>query len=246
LHFFLKDFNLNISSNRNFAIVGSEEEIKRVTEIIKTTSKQNLKVFSVNTKSKSEDAIGTISQLDQITHIHDINEVIFCAKDTSAHEIIKWMTTLNSDKINFKIAQPDSLSLIGSNSIETAGDHYVLNINSITNKINTRNKRTFDLIISTTLFITSPLNIWLFKRKSNFLKNIINVIIGKKSLIGYHDLDDKSGINLPKIKKGILSNNDLLNKPNKLNDKLNLIYARDYRILKDLQILYSAWRNLDR
>jgi len=245
-HFLLKDFNLNISSNKNFAIVGSKQEIKRVTEIIKTTSKQNLKVFSVNTKSKSENAIGTISQLDQITHIHEINEVIFCAKDTSAHDIIKWMTTLNSDKINFKIAQPDSLSLIGSNSIETAGDHYVLNINSITNKINTRNKRTFDLIISTILLITSPLNIWLFKRKNNFFKNIINVIIGKKSLIGYHDLNNKSELNLPKIKKGILSNNDLLNKPNKLNDKLNLIYARDYRVLKDLQILYSAWKNLDR
>ena len=245
-HFILKEYNLNISSNKNFAIVGSEEEIKRVSEIIKITSKHTPNIFSVNIKSKSENSIGIISQLDQITHIHDINEVIFCAKDTSAHEIIKWMTTLNSDKINFKIAQPDSLSLIGSNSIETAGDHYVLNINSITNKINIRNKRTFDLVISTMLLITSPLNIWLFKRKSNFLKNILNVIIGQKSLIGYHDLDEKSEINLPKIKKGILSNNDLINKPNKINDKLNLIYARDYKILKDLQILSSAWKNLDR
>ena len=245
-HFILKEYNLNISSNKNFAIVGSKEEIKRVSEIIKITSKHIPNIFSVNIKSKSENSIGIISQLDQITHIHDINEVIFCAKDTSAHEIIKWMTTLNSDKINFKIAQPDSLSLIGSNSIETAGDHYVLNINSITNKINIRNKRTFDLVISTMLLITSPLNIWLFKRKSNFLKNILNVIIGQKSLIGYHDLDEKSEINLPKIKKGILSNNDLINKPNKINDKLNLIYARDYKILKDLQILSSAWKNLDR
>ncbi|MDB0011686.1 glycosyltransferase family 2 protein [Crocinitomicaceae bacterium] len=246
LHFLFKEYSLNISTNKNFAIVGSEDEIKRVTEIIKVTSKNTPKIFAVNIENKGIHSIGTISQLDQITYIHEIDEVIFCAKDTSAYEIIKWMTTLNSDKIDFKIAQPDSLFLIGSNSIDTAGDLYVLNINSITNKSNIRSKRTFDVIVSSLLLITSPINIWFFKQKKKYLSNLTFVFLSKKSLIGYHNLDKKSENKLPKIKEGILSNNDIEKNIPSHFDKLNLIYARDYKVTTDLNILYKAWKKLDR
>lgn len=246
LHLFLKKYSLSVKTNKTFAIVGSNEEINRVSELIKLTTKQIINVIKVNISQKEIDSVGTINQLDQITHIHKIDEVIFCAKDTSAQEIIHWMTTLNSDKIDFKIAQPESLFLIGSNSIDSAGDLYVININSITNKSNIRNKRTFDFITSLTLLFISPFIILAFKDKKKYITNVISVLFGKLSIVGYHYLNN-SEHNLPKIKNGILSPADKTNLIDEtMFDKLNLIYARDYNISKDLIILKNAWRKLDR
>lgn len=249
LHFALrKRFNLSSSKNKKFVVVGSKKEAERVSQLIRQTNQriELIHIVSAN-EEKESGAIGTINQLDQVVHIHSIDEVIFCAKDTSAQTIIHWMSKISSDSIDFKIAQPESLYLIGSNSIDTAGDLYILNINSIATKSNIRNKRTFDVCVSLICFTLSPVLLFFFRNKLQFFKNSIAVLIGKKSIVGYHfiSLDSKE---LPKIKKGILSPADNMKQVEDevVWDKLNLIYARDYSLLKDFMILNKAWRKLDR
>ena len=55
------------------------------------------------------------------------------------------MLDLTQLDIEYKIAPPESISIIGSNSIHTAGDLYVVNINSISKRSNKRKKRVFDI-----------------------------------------------------------------------------------------------------
>ena len=249
LHFSIgKKFNLSPKKNKRFAIVGGQEEFERVAEILKQTTRKIESIEHVSAgEEKEKGAVGTLNQLDQILHIKGINEIIFCAKDTTAQTIINWMTVIDSTKIDFKIAQPDSLSLIGSNSIETAGDLYVLDINSITKTENIRSKRTFDIAMGFLLLVGSPVLIWYIKNKKLFLQNIFSVLIGKLSLVGYFKLDSKVSNQLPRIKPGILNPIDSLSFPDvSLTEKLNLIYARDYSIGKDLSILLKAWKKLDR
>jgi GT2 family glycosyltransferase len=249
LHFSIgKKFNLNPKKNKKFAIVGGQEEFERVAEILKQTTRKIESIEHVSaSEEKEKGAIGTLNQLDQILHIKGINEIIFCAKDTTAQTIINWMTVIDSTKIDFKIAQPDSMSLIGSNSIETAGDLYVLDINSITKTENIRSKRTFDIAMGLLLLGGSPVLIWYIENKKLFIQNILSVLIGKLSLVGYFKLDSKVFKQLPRIKPGILNPIDSLSLPDvTLTDKLNLIYARDYSIGKDLSILLKAWKKLDR
>ncbi len=249
LHFAIgEQFSLIAKKNKKFAIVGFSDEFKRVSDILKQT---NEKIDLIEHVSPGEDkepgAVGTLNQLDQITHIHGINEIIFCAKDTSAQTIIHWMSGIDSTKTDFKIAQPDSLSLIGSNSIETAGDLYVLNINAITKAENIRTKRTFDLIVSTVLLISAPVMIFFYIDKAKYLRNILKVLSGKHSFVGYDMNDSSSVFNLPRIKSGVLNPSDTLSfSDDSLTDKLNLIYARDYSVQKDLSIVLKAWRKLDR
>ncbi|MEY3438356.1 MAG: hypothetical protein RL265_941 [Bacteroidota bacterium] len=249
LHFSIgKKFNLSPKKNKRFAIVGGKEEFERVAEILQQTTRKIESIEHVSAgEEKEKGAIGTLNQLDQILHIKGINEIIFCAKDTTAQTIINWMTVIDSTKIDFKIAQPDSLSLIGSNSIETAGDLYVLDINSITKTENIRSKRTFDIAMGLLLLVGSPILIWYMENKKLFLQNVLSVLIGKLSLVGYFKLDSKVSNQLPRIKPGILNPTDSLSFPDvSLTDKLNLIYARDYSIGKDLSILLKAWKKLDR
>lgn len=249
LHFAVgKKFCLFKTKNKKFVIVGRKEEYDRVAEILKQTNDKIDSIDHVSVgESKESGAIGTISQLDQIAHIHGINEIVFCAKDTSAHTIIHWMTVIDSAKTDFKIAQPDSLSLIGSNSIETAGDLYVLNLNSISNPETARLKRTLDFIAALILLIFSPIIIFYYRNKKSFFQNILLVLIGKLSFVGYFRSNTENAHLLPLIKPGILNPADGISIVDEsLIDKLNLIYARDYSIQKDLSILLKAWKKLDR
>ncbi len=246
LHFaFRKSFPLFKRKDTRFAVVGSKEETERVAEILKHSISKNATVYSVSSGENKETwSIGNISQLSQIAYIHKMDEIIFCAKDIDTQTIIKWMSDIDSTNIDFKIAQPDSLYLIGSNSIDTAGDLYLIDINAISRPENIRNKRIFDVAVSLVGFLTLPLLIWSFTHKKDYLKNLINLFTGKKTCVGY--VTSVPTNELPKIKQGILS---LTSETNQLSEyqliKLNLIYARDYSVKKDLQLLLKNWKKMD-
>jgi hypothetical protein len=76
---------------------------------------------------------------------------------------------------------------------------------------------------------------------------MFSVLVGKISIVGYLSSKTNSSNQLPRIKGGILNPTDSLSfLDESLTDKLNLIYARDYSIQKDLGILLKAWKKLDR
>jgi len=246
LHFSVKGkYQLFATKSKRYAIIGSKIEVERVHDLLKQTTTDIDLVEYISLNDKEVWSAGTLNQLDQVVHIHKINEIIFCAKDTSAQEIIDWMSRIADNNLDFKIAQPDSLYLIGSNSIETAGDLYVLNINSITKQENIRNKRSFDVLLAICLVISMPIFIWLFQNKKNYLVNVFQLLIGKKSAVGYQH-NSEYGIVLPKIKPGILHPiNELAKLDATLVDKINLIYARDYSVRKDIEIVLKSWKKLD-
>jgi GT2 family glycosyltransferase len=249
LHFFIGgSFSMRPVINKRFAIAGSKHEFERISDILKNTGSKIESIMWVSTeKNTNQEAQFNINQLDQIIHIHKIDEVIFAAKDNTAAEIIQWMSFLPEANIDFKIAQPDTLFLIGSNSIETAGDLYVVNVNAIQRPENVRAKRTFDLLVSTVSIIVFPITFWLFKNPMNYFKNLFSVFRGKLSFVGYSASQDYNTHQLPKLKSGILSPIDRTSfNESDLAHKLNLIYARDYNIQKDISILMKAWKLLDR
>ncbi len=245
-------YNLNNVKPKTFGIVGSPGEVNRVKAILKNSSQRVERVLSISPNDKKyPDDIGSLSQLDQIIYIHHVDEIIFCAKDTSAESIINWMVAIDSKDVDFKIAQPDSLFLIGSNSIDTSGDLYVFEINAIAQPKNRRNKRTFDLIIGGAGVILFPIVFFLYKHPQNLFQNYLQLITGKKTVVGYAISLSNEGLKLPKIKSGILTPlnakrrsipND---KPERFH-KMNLIYARDYSVWKDLQVLLQNVLLLDR
>lgn len=250
LHLVLgRKFDLSGVKNKNFAIVGSEEEVERVEQILKNTPHKVEHIYSISpTDTKGKNDTGTLNQLDQVIDIHKIDEVIFCAKDTTAESIISWMSRASVEDVEFKIAQPNSMYLIGSNSVDTAGDLYMVQIDNISTTASKRNKRTFDILLAILIFLTLAINIWFFKQKKNFIKNTWKVLIGKKSWVGYSIEEKTINRNLPQIKTGILSPSGNINSDNQspISSKLNLIYARDYTIFKDITLLKNNWYKLDR
>lgn len=236
---------LELDKQKRIAVVAGTAESKRISELI---IQSGLKIEPVGFVSPDDSVhqqfyLGNIHQLPEIIRINKIDELIFSSEDIPSQEIIRLMLDLNDLNIDYKIAPPESFSIIGSNSISTAGDMYVVHINSIVKENNKKNKRAFDLVTAICLFILSPLLIWKVNTKSGFLKSILEVLAGKKSWVGYC-----SGIqnNLPSIKKGILSPASLFPEtiPQKKKDELNIVYAKDYRLLNDLEIVLKTWKNI--
>lgn len=251
LHYLFKGkFDLKGVKNKTFGIVGSENEAERVEEILENSTNQVERIFRVSPSSEKEQGtIGSIDQLDQIVHIYKIDELIFCAKDSSAERIIYWMSQIASDDLEFKIAQPNSLYLIGSNSVDTAGDVYLLEIDKISETGQKRNKRTFDVITSLLFLIFSPLVSWFVEKPTVFIKNLVAIFIGQKSFVGYIPEEEIKPSKLPKIREGVLHPSDISqnqNMPLETKYKLNLLYARDYTVWKDVQLVFSKWKELGR
>lgn len=248
LHLFkVKFIELETDFKKRIAIVGNKDEYLRVLEFIRLSDVKTSFVghISLNeNEHKQSDSIGTYSQLTELIEIYKIDEVIFCAKDIPAQSIIEHMSKISNPKIEFKIAPPESLFIIGSNSINTNGDLYVVNINSINKPANKRNKRMLDIVVSLILLILFPILIIIIPSRLGLLRNIINVLIGKKSWVGYKQTQQKQ--ELPQIKNAVLNPVDLL--PTLPDDKtiyrLNQLYAKDYQINNDLQIILKSWRLL--
>jgi lipopolysaccharide/colanic/teichoic acid biosynthesis glycosyltransferase len=82
-----------------------------------------------------------------------------------------------------------------------------------------------------------------------YIRNIFYVLFGRKTLVGYRITENSTDHKLPKIKPGILNPTDILthkNIPSETIDRLNLLYARDYKIINDLNIIFKGFRNLGR
>jgi hypothetical protein len=242
----LKSYTLSSAKTKRIAIIGEEKEFDRVSGLLKETQVNPSFVGFVSAEINgvhNPSYIGKINQIDEIIKVHQINEIIFCAKDISSQFIINNMLTLVSSGVDFKIAPPESLSIIGSNNIDTAGDLYMIDVNSISKSNNKRNKRLLDIGASLLAILLSPVLFFMQEQKGNYFLNCVSVLFGFYSWVGYGKVTDKS---LPEIKRSVLSPSMLLSGEFD-NDKIklaNLRYAKDYKIEKDVMIIWKCRKKL--
>lgn len=230
---------------KHFAIIGDQAEFIRVKKILELTYPTIESIIGVYITKNYEEASGSNLQLNEIIQVHTINEIIYCAKDVSAKDIIEGMTKIESQDIEFKIAQPNTSYLIGSNSIDNSGDFYALNFSALSKAENIRSKRLFDFFFSIILLLLSPILLVIIKFKAKFISNLFRILSGKKSFVGYLNQSDGTKTNLPKIKPGILepfSISEELSIDKK--EELNLLYAKQYSFIFDFEVLVRKWKLL--
>ena len=243
----IKSFNFNPDKSKHIVIIGKQAEFERVNSLLKQTNANTSFLGFVSADDNGihhPNYIGNISQIEEIIKIYKINEVIFCSRDISSQGIIDYMHTLVSAEVDFKIAPPESLSIIGSNSIDTAGDLYIIDVNSISKPKNKRNKRLFDVLCSLFLLLFSPVLIFFQKNKMFFLKNTVEVLFGFKSWVGYGNDNYE---HLPELRPSVLSPADAIKNININSDtrnRLHLAYSKDYKIENDLNIVRRSLSKL--
>ena len=235
------------NARKRFIIIGSLEEAHRVESLIKSTSIKPdfIGLVSSDPKGETPDGfIGRINQVPDIITIYKITEVIFCSKDVPHQVIIDKMVEWHATNVDYKIAPEDSLSIIGSNSINTRGDLYTVDIKAIDTVANRRNKRLLDVVLSGfSLVFWLPLAL-VVRKPIRFLKDAVLVLFGRRTWVGYCYADNEIQ-KLPKIRRGIFTPATPIEKLGTESDaefhnKLNLLYARDYTVWKDAEIFFKS------
>lgn len=232
-------------------IVGTIEESERVQQLLHKAEVHRPVVGTVAPANAPHDQtiyLSRLEQLEEVVHIYNIREVIFCSRDVPTQAVMQWMSRLGP-AVNYKIVPRESMSIIGSSSKNTAGELYTIDIRyNIVQSMSQRNKRLFDISFALFLLLTLPLQAILVRRPLGLLRNSLWVLIGRYSWVGYA-ATDKEDVSLPAIRKGILSPLDGLrihevDQPTR--QRLNFFYAKDYNTGKDTEICWNAWRNLGR
>ena len=230
-------YNKHQNTKGRIAIVGSKQETSRIESLIDKI-RANHKIYKVsNSELNIHDLDININQLNEFIRIKRIDEVIFCAKSMSSHEIIRAMSSISTKKnIEFKISPEKSQFIIGSNSIHSEMDMYTTKMNNINSQNNLIKKRTFDLYISVAILFLSPLILILSPKRWIILKNVFHVIFGSKTWIGY--VKSGNNLKLPQIKENVFDINNNYNLDNQdYLDKINIIYAKDYSVSNDFTML---------
>lgn len=241
-------WSLETNDNNAYVIVGDKEETKRVTDLLRNTT-LNPEFIGLVSTQEGEDRnyfVGNINQIDDILRIYKINQVIFCSKSLSQSKIINIMSRFSKTSINFTIAPETTDFIIGSNSINTPTDIYVMNVSNINSETNRRKKRLFDFLTAIILLVFSPILIFIEKKHFIFIKDIVLVLINNRTFVGYCNQDDKKD-DLPKLKKSIFSTKDnikTLMEDKQTIHRLNLIYARNYSYKTDLDIVLKNFRKI--
>lgn len=245
-------YSIASKTPKRLLIAGMPDEVKRVEDVLKKTQIRPEIVGFVALSTTSERGgryLGTVDQVAEIVRIHKVDEVVFCAKDLSSREIINHMLHLAPIDVDFKIAPPESMSIIGSNSINTAGEFYAVSLNTIGKENNRRLKRLFDFTSSILLFFSLPVLLFIFRHRKKLIDNILSVCVGKKTWIGYAMRDRINILELPKIKPGVISPADQFKKSRlslEETERLNLLYAKEYDVMNDAQLFLKCFGKIDR
>ncbi len=244
-----KKLNLAMEVDTKTIIVGSRQEAERVHDLLikVKASCEYAGYVSIHKPDQTDDNyLGTVTDLPDVVDLFRVEEIIFCSKDISAQQIIGWMGNIRKPDIQFKIVPEESLFIIGSNSKNTKGDFYTLEINlALNNSLQQRKKRLLDVVLSIGLLALSPVLLIMVKRRGNYLLNIFSVFLGEKTWVGY--AQSKTNESLPKIKRSVLTPLDAF-RHHHISEatlhKVNFIYAKDYTIEKDVSIILNSLSKL--
>jgi GT2 family glycosyltransferase len=213
---------------KRFGIVANQAEFDRISGLLQATYPE---IEQMQQIAISELPANAGAQLEDIIRVHQLNEMIFSAKDVGASKIIQHMADTAALDLEYKIAQPDTSYLIGSSSIDQAGAYYNMHFDALQLPANKRIKRLFDLILGTLLLVLSPLLCWCFHKPRQFIKNIFQVLFGRCSFVGVRSQQDSS----KKGKLCILQPQINKEQPSELQA---FIYTKTYTLIHDLT---SVW-----
>ena len=199
---------------KRWLIVGDETESSRAIDLLKKYEEPEL-TYTLSTANGVKGKSALLS----------IDEVVFCSKTVPFRTIIDSIEETNG-KQNFKILNPDSNALIGSNSKNTAGDLLAEDKRlNLSKHLAQRKKRMLDIVLCSLLPFTF---------KSSVYSNLWAVLSGKKTWAGYITNEAKS---LPFNKEAvfpIVKGKNIMDSDAQL---LNELYAKNFTLTEDLKII---------
>ncbi len=244
LHFLgLKNFSMRTLDRKRILAIGSEEEAKHAFALLWQTHFGLGRQIEMN--AGLANSLDAVKQIRRSIRKHGIDEVVFCSKDLKWGRIIELIEELKRSGVMFKIAQPAREFIIGPSSIESVQDLLIMEDHAVSSSSSRRIKRIFDVSLALILILLVPITILFVRDKVGFLKNLVRVIRGNTSWVGYFPHTDRA-YRLPGIRPGVLDPvlADGLEPVPLTVERVNLTYAKDYRLAWDMRLVWRGFAQL--
>lgn len=246
-----RKFSLILTNTKKIIIVGKQEAAQRILSLLQKVNLPFQLLGIINsdkpthyTLDQSLRILGSKDTIKDILEIEKPNEIIFCLDSMSSHEIIDLMVDLG-DRIHFKMASEDSISIIGSHSKNTPGELYTLDIQfDIMDPTQRRFKFLLDLCLSLLTLMMLPI-FMLVHNPLSILKNIFFVSFRQSTWVGYERmLSSSKNISLPKILPSVMSEWKVSGLDGSFITEMNFNYAKEYSVWRDLETWFKGFKFL--
>ena len=225
----------------NVVVVGDPSDLKRAEEIL-AAGRERKKLIGLLSAEELQEKdpvyLQSLSRIEQVIDVFKVDEILFSADKVDRKEIMQWMTRLGSG-VKIKILSREVQSIIGSHDRNTRGDLYTVEMQYRINlPYNRFLKWVLDFLLGLFLLPLTPL-IGLLHMDFSLIRFIFRVWTRKATWVSYHGADQALAA-LPPLPPGRLAPGSQLSKEALTQDEMHLInfyYARDYSLLKDLEIL---------
>lgn len=232
-------------TEKRILVVGGNKEVERITDLLNKSGVPHVLLGSVSPSNEKQFGfLGSFNQLDELVEIYRANSIIFSGRDVSASRIMDSMSGFSKAQVQLKIAPESSEFIIGSDSKNEPGELFTLDVKyQLSEHDVLRRKRIFDLMFSllvvlrTIVFLGYPLIASV--RWRYLLGNIPQVILGKKTWVSY--TGQLRADKLPVLKPGVVSSAGVWT-GSEFEADVNHIYAKDYEVWRDLEILWEFIR----
>ncbi len=225
-------------------IAGSKREVEEV-KVLLQDNKRNIKVSGIIIIDAEKEQ--NLSQLENVyATAAAINrkELILCSGTLTNKKIIETIKK-NNNKLRIRYHSAGSGSIVGSDSSGTSGEvfssHTRFNLAEPHYK---RLKRLIDILSSLFFLLSFPVHLMFVKNKIGFVKNCINVLLGKSTWIGYHSNNQ----GLPELRKEVLTAtgfpSNLQSLPIENYQMMDYWYAKNYQPKQDIQTIYKNYKDL--
>jgi GT2 family glycosyltransferase len=226
--------------NNRVIIAGSPASIPHARAILQSVSPMSELVSEINMAEHP-------GAIKMNAAIFKAKEIILCADVMTYKEMIRQIVLLGNN-YDYKILNPGTSSLVGSNSKNSAGQLYASDINlNLAKPIAQHQKRLLDILLCLFMVPLSPVLIFIVSNIGSFINNWIQVLAGKKTWVGYRASSPDSMKGLPLLKTAVIRQVPQYTTA-EINDadvrKLNYLYAKHYSVSDDLGILARNIRSL--
>ncbi len=238
-----RDLRIGQEVRKRIFIIGSRTEAEHVESILKQSMRDHEVVAKIASAEDFEPKFHTttLDKIEVFAELEKANEFIFCVQDLEWQKVIELMNKLGPS-IEYKMVGDDRMSILGSKSKNTSGELYSVKFEfNLAKQDSIIKKRVFDIVLALVHLLFFWILIWGQAQKSNYFKVMLQVLMGSRSFVGYDQRDPKAE-ELPHIKIGLIDST-----PKGVDDlswihRANLIYAKDYNVWKDIEIILKKWK----
>jgi len=239
---------VNTNENKEYRqtlLVATPKAFAETAQLMQAAGRNERILGRITPNEEANGSIGTLAQLDSLLENIPAMELIFCIDDSMGmKETIRVLQ--KKRKVRYKFHYYQSQSLVGSDSKETSGETLLPQMAfKIGQPQYMRYKRVADVVWCLLFLLSLPVHLLLVKKAGGFIANVLKVLGGKRTWVGY----SLPTVNLPAIKQGIISPMAKpTNTPQELTpESLHTIdywYARDYEWPDDVLLIVKGYRFL--